>query len=436
MDGTDGTDRMDGSDGLDRRPEWNQRWNQDPSVGAQGPGPSQGQGDAQDRDDPRDAQQTLGPTDARELPAIPIPGRFLRNQAPHGPASPPSPSSASSPSPALSAGDDLAPTRSIPVLSRPGYAPGASAYGSASGNGLAPTPAWPAQSASAPSAPASPVAPHGAYIVEETQELVVPATPAAQSPAAHPSVGEPSAPRVSVLNAAGAAAAAYRQPEDVGRQRATPEALSWRGGEGLAAPGNGMSSWASQAQPPAGGGYSGAGAAAGNQPPRAPADAAATPVARQQPQAAAPPHAGPSHVGWHAAENWGTVSITMSANTAAGLSYLFGFLTGIFFYFGERQNRYVRFHAWQSTALSLILILLGALVYVGVWIETIKVQDAAWTVVTLLLAGLIGLGMFVLWIWIMAAAFSGHYVRLPIIGDRAEYFAAPPHDLYSQYPTE
>ena len=52
-------------------------------------------------------------------------------------------------------------------------------------------------------------------------------------------------------------------------------------------------------------------------------------------------------LGIHAAPN-GYVTITLNANNAAGFSYLFGWLSGIFFYFTERTNRFVRFHAWQS----------------------------------------------------------------------------------------
>ena len=38
----------------------------------------------------------------------------------------------------------------------------------------------------------------------------------------------------------------------------------------------------------------------------------------------------------------------MTANVAAGLSYALWWVTGIVFWFAEKRNRYVRFHAWQS----------------------------------------------------------------------------------------
>jgi len=43
----------------------------------------------------------------------------------------------------------------------------------------------------------------------------------------------------------------------------------------------------------------------------------------------------------------GPTSMGMDANVEAGLSYLFSIVGGLIFYFGEKQNRFVRFHAMQ-----------------------------------------------------------------------------------------
>src|SRR4026207_1367609 len=40
------------------------------------------------------------------------------------------------------------------------------------------------------------------------------------------------------------------------------------------------------------------------------------------------------------------------ANLAAALSYLVGFVTGVIFLLVEKENKFVRFHAMQSTLVS------------------------------------------------------------------------------------
>ena len=120
----------------------------------------------------------------------------------------------------------------------------------------------------------------------------------------------------------------------------------------------------------------------------------------------------------------GPTSMGMSANTAAGLSYLFGWITGLIFFFVEKQNRFVRFNAMQSillyaavTVLYIVLdVLIGALAFSGV---------GALLVLFGLLTWLVGIGAFVLWLILMISAFQGKYIKLPLIGDYAERFATP-----------
>jgi uncharacterized membrane protein len=159
-------------------------------------------------------------------------------------------------------------------------------------------------------------------------------------------------------------------------------------------------------------------------------------MAQQQDRGAVPPQVGPSHVGWQAAENWGTASITMSANTAAGFSYLFAWLSGTFFFFGERQNRYVRFHAMQSILLTVPFTVLAILVYVLVSIVLAKQLDVVATTLWLMVAALLALAMLGTWLWALAAAWNGHWLRLPIVGFWADYFSASPQDPYVQQPAE
>src|SRR5690348_16320683 len=63
-----------------------------------------------------------------------------------------------------------------------------------------------------------------------------------------------------------------------------------------------------------------------------------------------------------AAESWGETSLAFSANTAAGISYTFGWISGLLVYFNERENRFVRFHALQSVLFSAVSVAFGVLV--------------------------------------------------------------------------
>lgn len=120
----------------------------------------------------------------------------------------------------------------------------------------------------------------------------------------------------------------------------------------------------------------------------------------------------------------GPTSMGMQANVAAGLSYLFGWIGGLIFFLGEKQNRFVRFHAMQSLLLSGSLTVL----YIVLWVLDIVSLAAYASFLPLLFGGLFwlaGLAGFVLWIVLLINAFQGRYFKLPVIGDYAEKFANP-----------
>jgi uncharacterized membrane protein len=103
----------------------------------------------------------------------------------------------------------------------------------------------------------------------------------------------------------------------------------------------------------------------------------------------------------------------MSENVAGALCYLIGFITGIIFLViaPYNQNKFVRFHAFQSIFLNVawiaLWILLGFL--------TLLTHG-----IGILLYPLFGLGFFVLWLYMMFSAYNGKRVKLPVIGDLAE----------------
>ncbi|GEM_PF-571453 len=172
-------------------------------------------------------------------------------------------------------------------------------------------------------------------------------------------------------------------------------------------------------------------------PPPALMGAPLSPLAAPPPAAGVPPLAAadpqkPSHAPWAIADSWGESTFN-GPNTAAGLSYLFGWVSGVIIYFGERRNRYVRFHAAQS------ILLTGALTILGVILFTMlelfgDVAAAAHQPVFYhlgLFIALLGLlGMFLLWFIPMVAAWNGYYLRIPVIADYAERYAAPPREIY------
>ncbi len=89
--------------------------------------------------------------------------------------------------------------------------------------------------------------------------------------------------------------------------------------------------------------------------------------------------------------------------TVAGLfCYLFGFVTGIIFLAVEKESRFVKFHAMQSTVtflgLFVMLLILG-------WIP--------------LIGTLVWIGSLILWLFLMVEALRGKEYELPIVGKMA-----------------
>jgi uncharacterized membrane protein len=145
-----------------------------------------------------------------------------------------------------------------------------------------------------------------------------------------------------------------------------------------------------------------------------------------------PRPAPPSHAPWHTSSSWGATTFVITAETAAGFSYLFWWVSGLLVYFNERENRYVRFHAVQS------ILLTGAMSVFSVIAFTISAlfndfyQSSHQHFWQTLSVGTFLLALFVvlfLWLGAMLAAWTGAYLQLPIIGEYAERFAAPPIQL-------
>lgn len=168
-----------------------------------------------------------------------------------------------------------------------------------------------------------------------------------------------------------------------------------------------------------------------------PAARAITPPAAQAPAAAPAPAPEPlTHVPWTVASTWGASSLN-APNTLAGLSYLFWWVSGLMVYFNERHNRFVRFHAVQSILLTGALTVASVLLYM-LWELSGDLSAAthqpAWAHLGQGIALLGFLLVIGVWLAAMIAAWSGHHLRLPIIGAYAERYAAPPREPYPPSP--
>lgn len=105
-------------------------------------------------------------------------------------------------------------------------------------------------------------------------------------------------------------------------------------------------------------------------------------------------------------ETIGKSSTGMDENVAALLAVLFMPVTSIIFFFIEKDSKFVKFHALQSGIISVGLFVLGfvfGLIPVIGWI----------------LALLLPLLSFVLYIFMLIKAYQGEWLELPIVGEIA-----------------
>lgn len=98
----------------------------------------------------------------------------------------------------------------------------------------------------------------------------------------------------------------------------------------------------------------------------------------------------------------GKTGTGLPTNTAAALSYVLGWLTGIVFLLIEKDP-FVRFHAMQSIITFGLLTIISFIPIIG-WLLSP-------------LAMIIG---FVLWLVLIFKAYQGEKFKLPVIGDFAE----------------
>jgi uncharacterized membrane protein len=121
-------------------------------------------------------------------------------------------------------------------------------------------------------------------------------------------------------------------------------------------------------------------------------------------------------------------SLGGNAATIAGLAYLGWWFTGLLIYFSERQNRFIRFHAFQS------IIYTGALTIFSIFAYIIpSLLNDAYSATHLHVYATLAIGVallmfslvFIAWLTPLIAAWKGHWLRIPFIAPYAERYAAP-----------
>jgi uncharacterized membrane protein len=105
-------------------------------------------------------------------------------------------------------------------------------------------------------------------------------------------------------------------------------------------------------------------------------------------------------------EEKGRSSTGLDENVAGFFCYLFGFITGIVFLVVEKESRFVKFHAMQSTitflSLFVISIILGWIPIIGLLVYPLWILS------------------LILWLLLMIKALRGERYSLPIVGKMAE----------------
>jgi uncharacterized membrane protein len=105
----------------------------------------------------------------------------------------------------------------------------------------------------------------------------------------------------------------------------------------------------------------------------------------------------------------------LSDNAAGGLAYL-TIIPAIAFLIIDpfKKSEYVRFHAWQS------IFFFAAWAVIDILIGLVQNLVPSTVFLTLTVMQLVGIAIFIVWIFIFVSAFGGKRTKLPLIGGLAE----------------
>jgi uncharacterized membrane protein len=108
----------------------------------------------------------------------------------------------------------------------------------------------------------------------------------------------------------------------------------------------------------------------------------------------------------------------LSENAAGAIAYL-TIIPAIIFLVIEPYNKipFVRFHSWQSIGLCLAALVLQVIVSIfEIMVHFIPGIILLFSLIHLV----IGLGLFLVWLFVILKASKGEWYKLPVIGDFAE----------------
>jgi uncharacterized membrane protein len=101
----------------------------------------------------------------------------------------------------------------------------------------------------------------------------------------------------------------------------------------------------------------------------------------------------------------GKSSTGMDANVAAGLSLVFGWISGLIFFLIEKDSKFVKFYAFQAIMLSLLMVVAGVFNVIPVLGQIVFI--------------VVAVGVLILWIVCLINAFTGKIFKIPVLGEVA-----------------
>lgn len=113
-------------------------------------------------------------------------------------------------------------------------------------------------------------------------------------------------------------------------------------------------------------------------------------------------------------------STPITSNVAGALAYIVGFITGIVFLVIEpyKNDRFVRFHAFQSifySAFAIALSILWGVLSAALFAVSF---GTFWHMIFLIWV-VIRLGLFLVWLFLMYKAYNNERFMLPVLGELA-----------------
>jgi uncharacterized membrane protein len=142
---------------------------------------------------------------------------------------------------------------------------------------------------------------------------------------------------------------------------------------------------------------------------------------QQQQQAYQPPRSAYNST---SADPSGASSLSMNPRIAAVLSNAFLWVGGLFFFFAERKNRFVRFNAAQSFLFFGTLSILFTVINVLAFLGGIPLLGLLFTFIFGILHFVLLVGGGLAWVFLMFQAYRGVKTKIPFFGDYAEKLVA------------